>query len=171
MLRSVPWVRYRVKDASKGAMVWEAKCVPFWIKDENGLPSRRHRLLVVRNVLRPDEVKFFLSNAPEAVPTETLLLVAFSRWGVEGMFQDSKSRLGMDHFEVRQYLSIQRHLILTCVSHLFLAEFHLEHRGKKCRPYWARDPCTRPTDPPPSPWIRLALKRARSPMPQVDSQH
>jgi len=131
VLRSVPWVKYRVKNGSKGPMVWEAKCVPFWIKDENGLPSRPHRLLVVRNVLNPDEVKFFLSNAPEAVPTETLLLVAFSRWRVERMFQDSKSELGMDHFEVRKYLSIQRHLILTCVSHLFLAEFHLEHGGKK----------------------------------------
>ena len=130
-LRRVPWLRYRVKDGEKGPMVWEAKCLPVWIKDENGLPVGSYRLLMTRNVLKPEEVKFFLSNAPEGVPVETLLLVAFSRWRIERMFEDSKDQLGMDHFEVRKYGSIQRHLILTCVSHLFLAEFRQGHRGKK----------------------------------------
>jgi SRSO17 transposase len=132
-LRRVPWRRHRIKDGEKGPMVWEAKCLPVWIKDENGLPVGPYRLLITRNVLKQDEVKFFLSNAPASVPVETLLLVAFSRWRIERIFEDSKDELGMDHFEVRRYLSIQRHLILTCVSHLFLAEFRLDHGGKKGR--------------------------------------
>jgi SRSO17 transposase len=78
ILRQVPWERFQVKDGSKGPMVWEAKRIPFWIKDENGLPSRPHHLMVARNVLQPEEVKFFLSNAPEATPVEVLLRVAFS---------------------------------------------------------------------------------------------
>lgn len=134
-LRRVPWTRYRVKEGEKGPMVWEAKCLPVWIKDENGLPVGPYRLLITRRVLKPEEVKFFLSNAPASVPVETLLLVAFSRWRIERIFEDSKDELGMDHFEVRRYLSIQRHLMLTCVSHLFLAEFRLVHGGKKSRPY------------------------------------
>jgi SRSO17 transposase len=134
ILRKALWQKYRVKDGEKGPMVWEAKCIPFWIKDENGLPSRPHRLIVARNVLNPEEVKFFLSNAPESVPLETLLLVAFSRWRIERLFEDSKTELGLDHFEVRHYRPISRHLILTCVSHLFLAEFRENHRGKKSRP-------------------------------------
>ena len=133
-LRKMPWVKFRVKDGEKGPMVWEAKCIPFWIKDENGLPSRPHRLLIARNALKPDEIKFFLSNAPESVSVETLLLVAFSRWRIERLFEDSKDELGMDHFEVRKYGSIQRHLLLTCVSHLFLAEFRRQHGEKKRRP-------------------------------------
>jgi len=132
-LRKAPWVKFRVKDGEKGPIVWEAKCVPFWIKDENGLPSRPHRLLIARNVLHPDELKFFLSNAPESTPVEPLLSVAFSRWRIERMFEDSKDELGLDHFEVRKYVSIQRHLILTCVSHLFLAEFRLEEGEKRRR--------------------------------------
>ncbi len=131
ILRKVSWEPYRVKDGTKGPMVWEAKRIAFWIKDENGMPSRPHHLMVARNVLKPDEVKFFLSNAPEGTPLEVLLLVAFSRWRIERLFQDSKTELGMDHFEVRKYPSIVRHLILTCISHLFLAEFWLAHRGKK----------------------------------------
>lgn len=133
-LRRRPWVRYRVKDGEKGSMVWEARSLPVWIKDENGLPVGPYQLLITRNVLKPEEAKFFLSNAPESVPVETLLLVAFSRWRIERMFEDSKDELGMDHFEVRRYVSIQRHLILTCVSHLFLAEFRQAHRGEKPGP-------------------------------------
>ena len=134
ILRRAPWEKYRVKDGEKGPMVWEAKCIPFWIKDENGLPSRPHRLIIARGVLNPDEVKFFLSNAPASVPVETLLLVAFSRWRIERLFEDSKTELGLDHFEVRHWRSIARHLIATCISHLFLAEFRQTHREKKSGP-------------------------------------
>lgn len=131
ILRKIPWERYHVKDGAKGPMVWEAKRIPLWIKDENGLPSRPHHLLIARNVLNPEEVKFFLSNAPESTSVELLLLVAFNRWRIERLFEDSKTELGLDHFEVRKYISIQRHLVLTAVSHLFLAEFWLAQRDKK----------------------------------------
>ncbi len=36
----------------------------------------------------------------------------------------------MDHFEARQYQAISRHLLISCVSHLFLAEFQ-QTQGKK----------------------------------------
>jgi hypothetical protein len=93
-----------------------------------------HHLVVARNVLGPEVVKFFVSNAPEPTGTETLLLVAFSRSKIERMFEDTKGELRMDHFEVRYWKSIQRHLILSCVSHMFLAEFHEEQRGEKSGP-------------------------------------
>jgi len=134
VLRKITWQRFRVKDGEKGPMVWEAKRIPFWIKDDDRLPCGPYHLVVTRPVLEPKQVKFFLSNAPMGTALGTLLLVAFSRWRIERMFEDSKTELGMDHFEVRKYISIQRHLILTCVSHLFLAEFCLKHRGEKARP-------------------------------------
>jgi len=131
ILRRVPWETYHVKDGSQGPMVWEAKRIPVWLKDPQGLPTPPHHLVVARNVLNRQQVKFFLSNAPEATPVEPLLVVAFSRWRIERMFQDTKGELGMDHFEVRTYRSIQRHLILSCLSHLFLAEFRERCRGEK----------------------------------------
>jgi hypothetical protein len=36
----------------------------------------------------------------------------------------------MDHFEVRKFTAIQRHLLLSCLSHTFLVEFCLQHGGK-----------------------------------------
>ncbi len=131
VLRKIRWQQFRVKDGEKGPMVWEAKRIEFWIRDERGLPTGPYHLVITRPVLTPHEVKYFLSNAPMSTTLEVLLLVAFNRWRVERMFEDSKSELGMNHFEVRKYLSIQRHLALTCVSHLFLAEFHQQQAGKK----------------------------------------
>lgn len=128
ILRRVPWQKYHLRDGEKGPMVWEAKCIAFWIKDEQGLPAGPYHLLIARNVLDPAEVKFFLSNAPASTPVTVLLLVAFSRWRIERMFEDSKGELGLDHFEVRRYGSLSRHLLLTCVSHLFLAEFCQEQK-------------------------------------------
>jgi hypothetical protein len=130
LVRRIRWQKYRVKEGTKGPFVWEAKCVPLWIKDERGLPDGPHPLLIARNVLKPDEVKFFLSNAPLETPVETLLLVAFSRWHIERLFEDSKTELGLDHFEVRRYPAITRHLLLSCVSNLFLAEF-VQQRKKR----------------------------------------
>jgi hypothetical protein len=91
-------------------------------------------LLVARNVLDATEVKYFLSNAPESTSVAVLLRVAFTRWMIERAFEDSKTELGLDHFEVRKFGSIQRHLILSCLSHVFLSEFCLRHLGEKSGP-------------------------------------
>jgi SRSO17 transposase len=129
-LRAQPWIRYHVKDGSKGPMVWETRHMLVYLKDEHGLPAsggRAFHLIVARNVLNEHEIKYFISNAPQATAVQTMLLVAFSRWKIERMFEDSKMELGMDHFEVRRFGSIRRHLLLSCVSHLFLAEFQQQH--------------------------------------------
>jgi SRSO17 transposase len=131
LFRREDWQTYHVKDGHKGPMVWKAKRIHVWLQDANGLPTRPHHLLATHNVLEPETIKYFISNAPENTSVETLLLVALSRWKIERMFEDGKGELGMDHFEVRKFQSIRRHLILSCVSYLFLAEFHQTHRGEK----------------------------------------
>ena len=133
-LRDQPWVRYRVKDGEKGPMVWEAKHAMITVKDAKGLPGMRMHLLVARNVLKPEEIKFFVSNAAAAVSVQVLLLVAFSRWRVERCFEDGKQEVGLDQWEGRRWLGLKRHLILTSVSYLFLARVCRQLRGKKSRP-------------------------------------
>ncbi|MEN6424047.1 MAG: transposase [Phycisphaerales bacterium] len=129
-MHEIAWQKYYVKDRSKGPIVWQAKRLQVYLQDEQGLPTRPYHLLVARNALDPEEIKYFPSNAPESTPIETLLRVAFTRWVIERAFEDSRTELGLDHFEVRKFVSIQRHLILHCLSHLFLTEFCLTYRGK-----------------------------------------
>ena len=134
-LRDQPWVRHRIRDGEKGPMVWEAKHAMITVKDEKGLPGMRWHLIVARNVLKPDEIKFFVSNAAEDTPMETLLLVGFSRWRVERCFEDQKQEVGLDQWEGRRWRGLKRHLILTSVSYLFLARVRRSLRGEKSGPH------------------------------------
>jgi SRSO17 transposase len=129
-----PWERFHVKDTTKGPAVWEAKMVPLFLKRDDLPTTRPHWLLVARNVLEPDEVKFFVSNAPAGTPAEVVLRVAFGRWPVERCFEDAKTELGLDHFEVRTHDALIRHLAITAVTFLFLSRVRLDRRGEKPGP-------------------------------------
>ena len=142
-LRDQAWVRYRIKDGEKGPMVWEVKHARITVQDENGLPGMRLHLVVARNVMKPEEIKFFLSNATKETPVQTLLLVAFSRWRVERCFEDQKQEVGLDQWEGRRWLSLKRHLILTSISYLFLARLRKQSRGEKSGPDGLPSACGR----------------------------
>lgn len=140
-MRDQPWQTFHVKDGMRGPIVWQAKAARFRMKlpmpgprrgTGQGMPSAPLWLIVARNVLT-DELKYFVSNAPAGTPLEELLRVAFSRWHIERCFQEEKGQLGLDHFECRRYVAIRRHLVITAISHLFLAEtrLHLREAGEK----------------------------------------
>jgi SRSO17 transposase len=130
-LREQAWKRYRIKDGEKGPMVWEIKHVLIYPRNEEGLPEQAYHLIVARNVMEPGIIKYFVSNAPVGTSVQTMLLVAFSRWRVERCFEDEKGELGLDHYEGRRYQGLKRHMIITAVSHLFLAKVHQDLRGEK----------------------------------------
>jgi SRSO17 transposase len=129
--RNQPWVRWRVKDGHKGPMVWEVKHLRFSPVGGDGLPGEPLHLIVARDVLNPEVLKFFVSNAPAGTSIQTMLLVAFSRWRVERCFEDQKSEIGLDQYEGRRYQGLKRHLILSCVSYLFLSRMRQEFGGEK----------------------------------------
>lgn len=130
-LRDQPWQRYRVKDGAKGPMVWEVKHVWFYPNGEDDLPMAPVHLIVARNVLEPEKIKFFAADAPRDTPLTELLHVAFSRWRVERSFEDQKTELGFDHFEGRSYIGLLRHQTITALTHLFLSRVQQEWRGEK----------------------------------------
>lgn len=134
-LRNQEWVPYHVKDGEKGPIVWEAKRTWITIKDQAGLPGVRMHLVVARNVMDPEEIKFFVCHAPWDASVPTLLLVGFSRWRIERCFEDQKQEVGLDKWEGRSWLGLKRHLILTSVSYLFLARIRERLRGGKPEPH------------------------------------
>jgi len=127
---SQDWTNYYIKDSAKGPIVWQVKSAVFHYSSA-GMPSRPHWLIVARNALDPAEVKYFVSNAPLNTPVRRLLAVGFGRYAVERCFEDDKTEVGMDHFEVRNYRSLKRHLIVSALSLLFLSQVHREDRKKK----------------------------------------
>lgn len=135
-MRDQPWVDDHVKDEHQGPIVWRARAARFQLDVSHepdgrrreprfALPSAPRWLVQAYNPLT-GETKYFVSNAPAGTPIERLLHVAFSRWHVERSFRDEKSQLGLDQFECRRYVAVQRHLILTAISHLRLARLRLK---------------------------------------------
>jgi hypothetical protein len=134
-----PWKRFRIKEGEKGPVVWEVKVSKFYRKQgEDGLPRQAHTLIVARNVLDTNEVKYFLSNASldsPGITLEWLLWVAFSRWPIERCFEIGKRELGMDHFEMHSWQGIYRHFYISQLSQLFCARVHHSLREKKDREF------------------------------------
>lgn len=129
-LRGGPsWQKFQIKTTDKGPVVWEVRETAFF-PNHDGIPGNEERLLVLREVLT-GERKYFLSNARPEVPLKSLLFVAFSRWHIERLFEDGKGEVGFDHFEVRCYRSLMRHLVLTNLSLYFLCEQTNRLRKKK----------------------------------------
>ena len=135
LFREQSWQRYRIKDTDKGPEVWEVKWAVCWRKDNAGLPTRRHCLIVARNVLT-GEVKYFLSNrvpgeqnpvTGQCITLRWLLRVAFGRWSIESCFREGKQELGLDHYEVRGWRCVHRHFYVTQLSHLFCARVRQEY--------------------------------------------
>jgi len=131
-MRDQPWQDFHIKDGHKGPIVWQAKAARFRmnVRPEGAgksftLPSAPIWLIVAQHPMT-GEIKYFVSNALATTSLERILHVAFSRWHIERCFQDEKGLLGLDHFECRRYRAIQRHLILTMISHLFLARTRLK---------------------------------------------
>jgi SRSO17 transposase len=57
------------------------------------------------------------------------------RWAIEQCFEETKTELGMDQYEVRKYLGWQHHMLITMLAHFCL--WHLQIRlGKKSTSYY-----------------------------------
>lgn len=140
VFRSQKWQPFHIKDSQKGPIVWEVKHADFYRQHADGLPGPTHTLIIARNALDHDEVKYFVSNVAVGSDIEKLkwlLHVAFSRFPIEHCFRQAKDELGLDHFEVRGWRSIHRHLYVTQLSHLFCSRMRQALREKNGRTHGA----------------------------------
>ena len=58
---------------------------------------------IYRQNLDGSEPRYYLSNAPEDTPLETLAHVGGSRWRIETEFETEKSDIGLDEYETRTW--------------------------------------------------------------------
>lgn len=136
VFRGQKWRPFHIKDSQKGPIVWEVKQADFYRKHADGLPGPTHTMIIARNALDHDEVKYFVANMAAGSDIEKLtwlLHVAFSGFPIEHCFRQAKDELGMDHFEVRGWRSIHRHMYVTQLSHLFCSRMRQALREKNGR--------------------------------------
>jgi SRSO17 transposase len=129
------WYRRQVSEGTKGPIVYEFTRRRI-ILSAAGLPRKTVWLLIRRTLGDDTQYSFFISNASSSVRLKTLVWLSGMRWAIEQCFEETKTELGMDHYEVRKFTGWHHHILTCMLAHFFL--WHLKIRlGKKSAIYYA----------------------------------
>jgi SRSO17 transposase len=123
------WYRRTVLKGTQGAITYEfTKRRVTLCRD--GLPDRTVWLVMKRRLGEHPVYWYYISNAPLSSRLPVFIWLSGVRWAIEQCFEEAKTELGMDHYEVRTYLGWHHHMLTSMLAHFFL--WHLKIRlGKK----------------------------------------
>lgn len=79
------------------------------------------------------EPRTFFSNAPAKTPLAVLARVAMSRWPIETEFEDEKSLVALNEYEVRSWAGWQHHITMSMLASTFLLTLQQDW-GEKAAP-------------------------------------
>ena len=128
------WYRRTVSEGSKGPIVYEFTRRRITLAAE-GIPIKTVWLVIRRKLDNKQQYDFFISNAPADIRLKTFVWLSGLRWAIEQCFEETKSDLGMDHYEVRKFPGWHHHMLTTMLAHFFL--WHLKIKlGKKSTVYY-----------------------------------
>jgi SRSO17 transposase len=129
------WYRRQVSEGTKGPIVYEFTRRQV-ILSVAGLPEKTVWLVIRRTIGDDPRYSFFVSNASSSTRLKTLVWLSGLRWAIEQCFEETKTELGMDHYEVRKFMGWHHHILTCMLAHFFL--WHLKIRmGEKSAIYYA----------------------------------
>ncbi len=123
------WYRRQVSEGTKGPIMYTFARQRVTLCQE-GLPERTVWLVIKRREGPEPSYTYSISNAPASTPLRILVWLSGLRWAIEQCFEEGKTELGMDHYEVRKYAGWHHHMLTTMLAHFFLWRLKL-HLGKK----------------------------------------
>ena len=91
--------------------------------------------LIHKENLDGTEPRSFFSNAPVETPRTVLARVAMSRWPIETEFEDEKSLLSLDEYEVRGWAGWQHHMTMCMLASAFLLTLQQDWKKKDAPDY------------------------------------
>ena len=86
---------------------------------QKGKPGQEVWAIWRRN-LDGSEPRYYLSNAPQDTPLETLAYVGGSRWRIETEFETEKGDVGLDEYEARSWAGWHHHIAMCLLGGAFL---------------------------------------------------
>src|SRR6266704_3422517 len=122
------WYRRTVSEGTKGPIVYEFARKRVTLCKE-GVPERTVWLVIKRTLGASPTYAYYISNAPASTPLRLLVWLSGVRWAIEQCFEETKTELGMAHYEVRKYPGWHHHMRTCMLAHFFLG--HLKLRLEK----------------------------------------
>ena len=80
----------------------------------------QHFLLIRRRLDDPTKKTYYLVFAPKGSTLAEMVKAIGARWHIEEDFEAAKD-LGLDHYQVRQWIGWYRHVTLCLLAHAFLS--------------------------------------------------
>ena len=111
-----PWTRLSAGAGSQGPREYEWTYQPINTPPE----ATGQRYLLARRTLTEGTLTAYLAFAPATISLAELALAAGARWAIERCFQETKSQLGLDQYEVRTWRGWYRHITLVMAAYAFL---------------------------------------------------
>lgn len=113
------WKVLQLREGAKGPLAFEFAAVRVWAM-RHKKPGPPIWLVIRRSLAAKPEIKYYVSNADENTPLETMALVTGTRWRVEELFEDGKGDFGMSDYEARAWTSWHHHMTMVALAHLFI---------------------------------------------------
>lgn len=128
-IHDVFWYRRKVSEGTKGPIEYEFTKREV-VLSKNALPDKTVWLIIRRTVGESPTYTYFLSNATTSTRLPVFVWLSGLRWAIEQCFEETKTELGMHHYEVRKFAGWHHHMLTCMLAHYFL--WHLKIRlGKK----------------------------------------
>ncbi len=124
------WREIRIRDSERGELRIEFKALRVWRKQDE-MPEKEVWLVARREIEKPEEISYSLSNAPINTPRKQLAKMKCRRYWVERSFQDAKSEAKMDQYEIRGWRSWHSHMIMIILTLLLLLKIRLKLQKKR----------------------------------------
>ena len=123
------WYRRKVSEGTKGPIEYEfTKRQVTRCKD--GQPDKTVWLVMKRTIGEHPSSWYYSSNAPVSTRLPLFVWLSGVRWAIEQCFEETKTELGMDQYEIRKYAGWHHHILTCMLAHFFL--WHMQIRlGKK----------------------------------------
>jgi SRSO17 transposase len=123
------WQRLTVAEGEKGPRTydWAAQRI---VECRYALPGPDAWLLARRSLTQPEEIAYYLANAPSDMPLLKLAQVAATRFTVEQCIEEAKGATGLDEYEVRYWHSWYRHITLAMMAHAWLASLRSQEKKR-----------------------------------------
>lgn len=129
------WYRRTVSEGTKGPIEYEFTKRRI-VLSHQGLPQKTVWLFIRRTLDKDPKFSFYISNAPLSTRLGTFVWLSGLRWSIEQCFEETKTELGMDQYEVRKFTGWHHHMLTSMLAHYFL--WHLKVRlGKKSTCYYS----------------------------------
>ena len=125
------WYRRTVSEGAKGPITYEFTKREVVLSNK-GLPQKTVWLIIKRTLSENHEYSYYISNAPVSTRLGTFVWLSGLRWAIEQCFEETKSELGLDHYQVRKYTGWHHHISVCMPAHFFL--WHLKIRLEKKAP-------------------------------------